>query len=65
VSKAKPEPLPPEPPNTLSAGYRCVCGAEHRYPAYVYAHWDTFLTHTCDACGAKTQVFEGGVCKVK
>ena len=65
MSKQKPEPLPPKKVGQLSPGYRCSCGAEHEYPPYVYAHWSEFLTHTCSACGARNQVFEGMVCRHK
>jgi hypothetical protein len=33
-------------------GYKCECGLEHVYPAYVHAHWEIEITHTC-FCGRK------------
>lgn len=40
-------------------GYTCECGAEHKFPAYVFAHWYEELFHTCDKCGAKHSVLRG------
>lgn len=37
----------------LPKGYMCVCGKEHEFSAYVYAHWNDKLVHTCDGCGSK------------
>jgi hypothetical protein len=43
----------------LPKGYACeACGTEHRFPAYVYAHWEVRITHSCD-CGAKHSVLCG------
>ena len=42
----------------LPKGFTCDCGREERYPAYVYAHWNTALTYTCD-CGQKWSLFRG------
>ena len=36
------------------------CGIVHDIPAYVYAHWDERLTHTC-GCGAKHTLLSGVV----
>lgn len=43
----------------LPKSYTCKCGAEHTYPAYVFAHWNEILTHTCEKCGAKHDVLRG------
>lgn len=43
----------------LPKGYTCTeCGTTHVYPAYVYAHWDVPLTHTCD-CLARFHIISG------
>lgn len=39
--------------------YRCACGAEHSFPAYVYAHWNEEIEHDCRGCG-RTNVLLGG-----
>ena len=42
-----------------SSSYVCTkCGKEHAFPAYVYAHWDMEVIHTCD-CGAKHVLLRG------
>lgn len=46
-------------PNFLPVGYICRhCQAENRYPAYVFAHWNTMLQHTCQ-CGELTDICMG------
>lgn len=46
-------------PELTPKGYECeVCKKWNGYQAYVYAHWDEVLTHTCE-CGAKTDVLRG------
>lgn len=43
----------------LPKGFTCTqCGKEHEFDAYVYAHWDTLLGHTCD-CGAEHGILRG------
>lgn len=42
----------------LPKGYKCTCGKFNEYPAYVYAHWDIELVHTCD-CGKIWTICEG------
>jgi hypothetical protein len=42
----------------LPKGYTCACGKEHRFPSYVYAHWDMLLTHTCE-CGRENEMVRG------
>lgn len=45
----------------LREGFICEkCGAEHKFPAYVYSHWRELLTHTCD-CGAQHEICAGAV----
>jgi hypothetical protein len=40
-------------------GYTCSrCKRQHKYPGYVYAHWDVSLTHTCE-CGLAHNIFRG------
>lgn len=41
-----------------SIGHVCVCGKEHKWPGYVYAHFTDEIIHTCD-CGVKVELFEG------
>ena len=44
-------------------GYICEglhCGRYHKFPAYVYAHYDIELIHTCE-CGAKNVICCGEV----
>ena len=39
-------------------GFTCECGKRHPFDAYVYAHWDVLLVHTC-ACGRQHDVLRG------
>ncbi len=43
-------------------GYTCKCGTYHKYPAYVYAHWDISLNHTCDC--RRVNVILSGVVRI-
>lgn len=44
---------------TVNKSFKCAnCGTEHEFPAYVYAHWDMMLTHTC-TCGAQHHIRQG------
>lgn len=43
----------------LPTSYKCVCGEEHKFPAYVFAHWDEELAHTCGKCGARHRIVQG------
>ncbi|VVB52807.1 Uncharacterised protein [uncultured archaeon] len=43
---------------TLPKSYKCACGKVHVHPAYLYAHWDEIITHTCD-CGRKNDLLRG------
>lgn len=46
----------------LPKGFKCTtCNKEHTFPAYVYAHWDEELIHTCGDCGAKHIVMCGEI----
>lgn len=46
-----------EPP----AGYTCkYCRRFHKFPAYVYAHFNDNLVHEC-TCGAKHRIVRGMV----
>ena len=40
------------------SGYTCECGKDHKFPAYVYAHMDIELTHTC-TCGRRHIILRG------
>lgn len=45
--------------------WKCTgCGTEHDLPAYVHAHWDDELIHTCE-CGAKHSVCQGHIERIK
>ena len=41
-------------------GFTCECGKFIEFGAYVLAHWDIELTHTCD-CGRKHTIKSGSV----
>ena len=44
---------------TMRKGYTCEwCQQKHDFPAWVFAHYDEELIHTCE-CGAKI-LFEKG-----
>ena len=43
----------------LQDGFTCECGEYEKYPAYVYAHWCTPLTYTCEKCGVTYVIFRG------
>jgi len=43
----------------LAEGFTCECGEYHKYPAYVFAHWRTPLTHSCDKCQRQHTVIMG------
>lgn len=43
----------------VNDGYTCICGEVHKYPAYVFAHWDEELIHTCEKCGTKHDIYQG------
>lgn len=38
--------------------WSCECGKEHTFGAYVAAHWNESLIHTCD-CGRKHELTAG------
>lgn len=45
-------------------GHNCAtCKMAHRWPAYVFAHWDMPLQHTCD-CGEVSQLLSGTVTRI-
>ena len=44
----------------LPKGFTCVCGEEHKFSGYVYAHWTIELVFTCPKCCAEYWV-RGGV----
>lgn len=45
-------------------GHTCeCCGLFHKWPTYVYAHWDVELTHKCGKCGQIVGI-ENGVTEV-
>ena len=45
---------------TLPKGFTCDCGREHKFPLYVYAHWNILLTMTCESC-SRTYEIQNGV----
>jgi transcription elongation factor Elf1 len=43
----------------MPKGFECLaCGKHHDFDAYVFAHWNESLIHTCD-CGAKHDIQRG------
>lgn len=42
-------------------GFVCDCGDVHRFPAYVYAHWQDDLTYKCPGCNRIYDICEGQV----
>lgn len=47
----------------LTEKYVCrSCAATHQFPAYVFANWQSVVTHACE-CGAKTDLQRGRVVK--
>ena len=44
---------------TLPKGFTCAkCAREHKYPFYVYSHWEVSLEVKCE-CGAVSDIFRG------
>ena len=43
----------------LAKGFTCECGKEHKYPAYVFAHWRVELVFTCPECQRKYDIYAG------
>jgi hypothetical protein len=44
----------------LIKGYDCqCCKKHHKYPLYVFAHYDEALIHKCDQCEATHEIFRG------
>jgi hypothetical protein len=39
--------------------YLCVCGVEHVFSLWVYAHWNIKITHKCDVCGQVNILLKG------
>ena len=46
--------------DNIEDGYTCKCKKYHKFPAYVYAHYDIELTHVCE-CGRKNIIKSGKV----
>lgn len=44
---------------TLPSGFKCHCGIEHKYPPYVYGHWDIELQMTCSSCQRQYALLRG------
>lgn len=43
----------------IPRSYKCPkCGKDHTFPAYVYAHFDESIVHTCE-CGEKNEIIKG------
>lgn len=50
----------------LSKGYCCAaCQTYHRFPAWVYAHWEISARHTCGHCGAIHELICGQATQVQ
>jgi len=45
-------------------GHKCKCGLEEVWPAYVYAHWNTWLRFICK-CGVEVRILSGAVFEVE
>lgn len=43
----------------IAKGFICVCGKEHNYPVYVFAHYDVELTFTCPGCNKEYDILSG------
>lgn len=48
----------------MAAGFDCECGVHHPFSAYVCAHWDERLEHTCSKC-KRVHTMRKGVVKLK
>jgi len=48
-----------------ASGFTCTCGKEHKFPAYVQAHWHDALRHTCSQCGRVHSIHEGSVTLIR
>lgn len=45
----------------MPEGFKCGgCGTFHKFDAYVWAHWNERLTHTCE-CGVVVDIVGGGI----
>lgn len=45
----------------LPEGFKCTaCAKDHKFPAYVYAHWSEPLVHTCE-CGTRHEILRGAI----
>lgn len=50
----------------LPKGFKCECGKTHKYPGYVYAHWNVEFIHPCTpGCGTKHSVYAGKALLIK
>jgi hypothetical protein len=50
----------------VNKGFNCTtCKTYHHFGAYVAAHWDMLLIHTCNVCSAKHNVVNGTVSQTK
>lgn len=48
-------------------GHRCpVCGAHHRWPAYVFAHYRDVIIHNCttEGCKVRVRLYDGTVTRI-
>ena len=43
---------------TLPSGHVCSCLQVHKWPPYVYAHWDVRIKHTCDKCSKVVTIYK-------
>lgn len=59
MKKSEAQQVPADSGEKLAKGFRCECGAWEEYPAWLFAHWDDRVNHTCDVCGRKHVLFRG------
>lgn len=46
-------------PSALPKSYKCLCGVEHEFSSYVYAHWRERIVSTCPNCHAVHHIYMG------
>jgi hypothetical protein len=43
----------------MAIGHICKCGSSHRWPLYVFGHWNDIITFTCPECKTKVDIQSG------
>lgn len=43
------------------AGHICTCGKIHKWPLYVYAHWNDILSYKCPSCMREIEIVGGHI----